>query len=111
MNTGEFNAEGGTMRSTSIPSKVGGGAILQVTSCFRTRDKHGPDGQLGSYTDLTLSRHLHVQHDCKAIHLPLVHRMLHLPGSTSKAFQIHSKTFPVPNIDKNIHKTLKKLNL
>ena len=39
--------------------------------------------------------------------IPLVHRMHHLLGSTSKAFQTHSKTFPVPNINEHFHKTLK----
>ena len=55
MGTCEINAGGGvTLRWTSIPFR-GGVEILLVASCYRNRDKHRPDGPLGSNADFTYS--------------------------------------------------------
>ena len=49
--TGELNAGG-------KPAMVnqGGVELSLVASCYRNRDKHRPDGPLGSYTDFTYGR-------------------------------------------------------
>ena len=47
---------GVTLRSTSIPSRGGGGGveILPVASCYRNRNKLRPNGPLGSNAHFTL---------------------------------------------------------
>ena len=49
MGTGEFNAEGSpVMDYHPVQGRV---EIFLVASCYRSRDKHRPDGPLGPYAD------------------------------------------------------------